>query len=40
MRADGAKLYNDGLIVENGPTDVDIAASEKLGRDFAASIDG
>ena len=39
-RADGAKLFNEGLIVENGPTDADLDACKKLGEDFAVSISG
>lgn len=39
-RADGAKLFNEGLIIENGPTDADLDACKKLGEDFAVSISG
>lgn len=38
-RMDGAKLYNDGLIVENGPTDDDLKNCVKLGEEFARSIE-
>lgn len=37
-RSDGAKLFSDGLIVENAPTDEDIVKCEKLGADFAGSL--
>ena len=35
---DGAKLFSDGLIVENGPTDDDIKQCEQLGKDFVTSL--
>ena len=35
---DGAKLFSDGLIVENGPTDEDLAACEKLGASFVEAL--
>ena len=35
---DGAKLFSDGLTVENGPTDDDIQACEKLGEAFVKAI--
>ena len=34
-REAGAKLFSDGLIVENGPTDEDLKACEALGKSFA-----
>lgn len=34
----GAKLFSDGLAVENAPDADALAACEKLGRDFAASL--
>lgn len=34
-RQAGAKLFSDGLAVENGPTDEDIKACEELGKSFA-----
>ena len=34
----GAKLFQDGLTCENEPDDDAIAACEKLGKDFAASL--
>ncbi|MFV0636534.1 flavodoxin [Mitsuokella sp.] len=37
-RNDGAKLFGDGLAVENAPDDDALAACEKLGADFAASL--
>ena len=37
-RGDGAKLFGDGLAVENAPDDDALAACEKLGADFAASL--
>jgi len=37
-KADGAKLFNDGLIVENGPTDEDTKKCEELGEAFVKSI--
>lgn len=33
-RQAGAKLFSDGLAVENGPTDEDIKACETLGKSF------
>ena len=37
-RNDGAKLFGNGLAVENAPDDDALAACEKLGADFAASL--
>lgn len=37
-RNDGAKLFGDGLAVENAPDDDALTACEKLGADFAASL--
>ena len=37
-KADGAKLFRDGLTVENGPTDADAAACEELGASFVKSL--
>ena len=37
-RGAGAKLFGDGLAVENAPDDEALAACEKLGADFAASL--
>ena len=34
-REAGAKLFSDGLAVENGPTDEDLKACEALGKSFA-----
>ncbi len=34
----GAKLFADGLAVENEPSADDLATCEKLGKDFAASL--
>ena len=34
-RQAGAKLFSDGLAVENGPTDEDLKACEALGKSFA-----
>lgn len=34
----GAKLFSDGLIVENTPGDDEISECEKLGADFANSL--
>ena len=33
-RQAGAKLFSDGLAVENGPTDEDLKACEALGKSF------
>lgn len=33
-RQAGAKLFSDGLAVENGPTDEDLKACETLGKSF------
>ena len=38
-KADGAKLFRDGLVVENGPTDADAAACEELGASFVKSLE-
>ena len=37
-KADGAKLFADGLIVENGPTDEDIKKCEDLGEAFVKAL--
>ena len=37
-KGDGAKLVGDGLAVENGPTDEDVARCEKLGEDLVGAI--
>lgn len=37
-RQAGAKLFSDGLIVENAPADDDITACEQLGATFADSL--
>lgn len=38
-RQAGAKLFSDGLTVENGPTDEDLAACEELGKSFAKACE-
>lgn len=38
-RQAGAKLFSDGLTVENGPTDEDLAACEALGQLFAKACE-
>ena len=38
-RQAGAKLFSDGLTVENGPTDEDLAACEALGQSFAKACE-
>lgn len=38
-RQAGAKLFSDGLTVENGPTDEDLAACEALGQSFAKAYE-
>lgn len=38
VRNDGAKLFGDGLAIENAPDDEGIAACRQLGKDFAASL--
>jgi flavodoxin short chain len=37
-RDDGAKLFSDGLIVENAPGDAELADCRKLGEDFVKSL--
>lgn len=37
-RDDGAKLFSDGLIVENAPGDAELADCRKLGADFVKSL--
>ena len=37
-QGDGAKLFSDGLIVENAPGDEELAACRKLGEDFVKSL--
>lgn len=37
-RTAGAKLFGDGLAVENAPDDEGTAACEALGKEFAASL--
>ena len=34
----GAKVFNDGLIVENAPQDDDLASCRQLGAEFAKSL--
>ncbi|MCR5440206.1 MAG: flavodoxin [Selenomonas sp.] len=38
VRNDGAKLFADGLAIENTPDDEGVAACQQLGKDFAASL--
>ena len=35
---DGAKLIGEGLAIENGPTDEDLAQCDKLGADLVAAV--
>ena len=37
-KGDGAKLFSDGLIVENAPGDAELADCRKLGADFVKSL--
>ena len=37
-RTAGAKLFGDGLAIENAPDDEGTAACEALGKEFAASL--
>ena len=37
-RKDGAKLFDDGLAIENAPDADGIAACQKLGKDFSAQF--
>ena len=37
-REDGAKLFSDGLIVENAPGDAELADCRQLGEDFVKSL--
>ncbi len=37
-KAAGAKLFNDGLIVENTPSDENLADCKKMGADFVQSL--
>ena len=37
-RDDGAKLFSDGLIVENAPGDAELVDCRKLGEDFVKSL--
>lgn len=37
-RRDGAKLFDDGLAIENAPDADGIAACQKLGKDFSAQF--
>lgn len=37
-RGEGAKMFSEGLIIENGPTDEGLAKCHKLGEDFARSL--
>ena len=38
VKNDGAKLFGDGLAIENAPDSDGVAACQKLGKDFAASL--
>jgi len=38
VQNDGAKLFGDGLIIENTPDDDGIAACEQFGREFASAL--
>ena len=38
VRNDGAKLFADGLTIENTPDDDGVAACQKLGKEFADSL--
>ena len=37
-RGDGAKLFSEGLIVENAPGDAELADCRQLGEDFVKSL--
>ncbi|SHK52295.1 flavodoxin, short chain [Selenomonas ruminantium] len=37
-RGDGAKLFSDGLIVENAPGDAELADCRQLGENFVKSL--
>ena len=37
-RGDGAKLFSDGLIVENAPGDAELADCRKLGEEFVKAL--
>jgi hypothetical protein len=37
-KGDGAKLFSDGLIVENAPGDAELADCRKLGEEFVKSL--